>query len=763
MNDPGLGQVIERSEEQVTDERRYRGELERRHTVKHHKKRREEYGNDSAIYQPTLWWFSSTAFPLFAGTFGPVSNLFSVCALVQTWRISILDGKRVPDPPWLIAMNICSLVFALIANLILLFNFARRIPYIIAQPLTITLWYLASLFLLLPICLAHNDNIDPKPFVVVWTQSYYYALISCILYFCVSTLLLVSTLGATVFHAYKPSFATLTGPQRTLMLQTISFTLYLALGAGVFSTAEGWSFTDGVYWADYTLLTVGLGSDFPPVTTLGRMLLIPYAAFGITLLGLVVSSVRGLVLERAKTKVALRHLGKQREKWKQNIIERRHLSKTPDSEIGLTRFQRWRKAWKEKRLMRLPNRLSKATPVHLEGREHHKRWHRTEFELMRYIEENAERTERYAALTASFLVIIVVWIGGSLIFWSCELHIQSMTYVESLYFTYTTLLTIGYGDFYPKSFAGKPFFVVWSLISVPAMTVLISNMGDTVVKWVQDVTVWASRWTILPERDPPETLTPAVKPKHKRRLSVPRRREHVHIRHPSRSHRSHDIANDEKQSEEMHHDHTGRFERDIELLGEHVRGFEEEEGRGGSLAARLAREISHLAKDIRSNPPKKYSWEEWSRWLEMLGEHEPPEPTIHPPASPIAQSNSKSPPPEVLIPDALDRTKSQTNATAAAASSSAENDLEGTATSSSLQIHARHGQPNATENIRSRSGSEHDWHWSWLDDQGPLFSELTETEWIIEKLCFRMEEVLEDEIRQAIGEGGKHKSGCKCE
>lgn len=52
------------------------------------------------------WWFTSTAFPLVAGTFGPLANLFSVCALVQTWRITIPEGEteahgqRVKDPAW---------------------------------------------------------------------------------------------------------------------------------------------------------------------------------------------------------------------------------------------------------------------------------------------------------------------------------------------------------------------------------------------------------------------------------------------------------------------------------------------------------------------------------------------------------------------------------------------------------------------------------------------------------------------------------------
>ena len=52
------------------------------------------------------WWMMSTGFPLIAGTFGPLANLFSVCALVQTWRVQISpdgnerDGERVPDPHW---------------------------------------------------------------------------------------------------------------------------------------------------------------------------------------------------------------------------------------------------------------------------------------------------------------------------------------------------------------------------------------------------------------------------------------------------------------------------------------------------------------------------------------------------------------------------------------------------------------------------------------------------------------------------------------
>jgi hypothetical protein len=44
----------------------------------------------------------------------------------------------------LTAINAVSLVFALIANIALLFNMARRLSFEIAQPITIIGWYIAS-------------------------------------------------------------------------------------------------------------------------------------------------------------------------------------------------------------------------------------------------------------------------------------------------------------------------------------------------------------------------------------------------------------------------------------------------------------------------------------------------------------------------------------------------------------------------------------------------------------------------------------------
>ena len=106
------------------------------------------------------------------------------------------------------------------------------------------------------------------------------------------------------------------------MLQTMSFVTYLLLGALIFNTIEGWGYMNAVFWADVTLLTIGLG-DFSPKTNLGRGLLFPYAIGGVLIVGLVVGSIRSLILERGKQKISARILEKRRKNAVHNVDARR--------------------------------------------------------------------------------------------------------------------------------------------------------------------------------------------------------------------------------------------------------------------------------------------------------------------------------------------------------------------------------------------------------------------------------------------------------
>ena len=98
------------------------------------------------------------------------------------------------------------------------------------------------------------------------------------------------------------------------------------------------------------------------------------------------------------------------------------------------------------------------------------------------------------------LPVGLLWCVGAVVFWQAEANTQGLSYFEALYFCYVSLLTIGYGDLSPKSNAGKPFFIIWSLIAVPTMTILISDMGDTVVASYKRGTFTVADWTVLPKQ-----------------------------------------------------------------------------------------------------------------------------------------------------------------------------------------------------------------------------------------------------------------------
>ena len=423
---------------------------------------------------------------MMAGTLGPVASAFSICALVRPWRQFFIAGSGadiqkapfIPDPKWLIVVNAIQLAIALIANLFLLLNMSRKVRFTLALPITIIGWYISSICL---IALTGTAGGPLKPDPVdnyVWSQAFYYGIYSAVLYFILASLLLVTYFGAMAGH-YDKDFQ-LTTAQRTLMLQTIMFLIYLLVGALVFSTIEGWGYLDAVYWADVTLFTVGFG-DIYAQTVLGRALLIPYALIGIISLGLVIGSIRSLVLERGRRRMAARIVEKRRrrlvrrmtKKGKDNILEPVEDTQSP---------------------------ISPASPLS-EDEEHHfteLERREAEFNLMRKVQATSAKRRKWLALFFSVAVWLTLWLVGAKIFQSCEEEYQDWSYFTAFYFAFVSLTTIGYGDVTPVSPPGKSFFVFWSLLALPTMTVLISNAGDTIVKSIKDATNQLGNVTILP-------------------------------------------------------------------------------------------------------------------------------------------------------------------------------------------------------------------------------------------------------------------------
>lgn len=97
MNDPGLDGPIEHADSQVNHV--YSG-------ADAGNDKMDEEQEELNYMMPTRWWYASTLIPLTAGTFGPMANAFSICALVENWRVNIPPGGTeqhgidIKDPQW---------------------------------------------------------------------------------------------------------------------------------------------------------------------------------------------------------------------------------------------------------------------------------------------------------------------------------------------------------------------------------------------------------------------------------------------------------------------------------------------------------------------------------------------------------------------------------------------------------------------------------------------------------------------------------------
>ena len=500
------------------------------------------------------------------------------------------------------------------------------------------------------------------------------------LYIIVASLMLVTVYGA--YSGHYPKEFKLSMSQRTLMLQTIGYLTYLLCGATVYCNIEQWMFVDTVYWANYTLLTIGTG-DYHPLTHLGRSLLFPYAIGGIIMLGLVIGSIRALVLERGKKKLGARMMEKKRQK----VLEKIERSKKSRATLDPLSDNR------------------SDSPTGKSERERREQ----EFNIMRKIQDAASTRRKWTSLLISALAWLFLWLVGAVVFWKAEKN-QDWSYFGSVYFSYVSLLTIGYGDFFPQSNSGKAFFVFWSLLAIPTLTVLISNMGDTVVKMIRDLTLWFGEITVLPEeggmkqrlKKGGEKLKGGIFSDDEKLVDEP----------PGLVGLAE--GNRDPEKGEGHHKEIGKNAKAARerLAGEFEEGeleeAKEDEMKGDKIGEDihlyhylLVKEIRKVMQDANQVPPRKYSFSEWAWFLRLMGEDEN-----------SSKFHRKAP------------VKEERNDTDGPQVGEAANDI----------------------NDKEEIGEEN--KWSWLGARSPLMGETEEAEWVLERLTLTLERELKKQRGQ---------------
>jgi potassium channel subfamily K, other eukaryote len=307
-----------------------------------------------------------------------------------------------------------------------------------------------------------------------------------------------------------------------------------------------------------------------------------------------------------------------------------------------------------------------------------------------------------------------------LVFYKAENN-QSWTYFGSLYFAYTSLLTIGYGDYRPYSNSGKPFFVFWSLLAVPALTILISDMGDTVVKIIKDFTIYLGEITVLPSDE--GGLSDSLKygvykitgGKVGNKVTTKTDND-VKEKPPG-------MVNMPEQSQQRgtnQHDVESARHLADQLESEEKQDEQEARNRGDKLAEDehhyrhlLISEMKKMYSYVNTEPPKKFTYDEWAYFLRLLGEDE------------HDQRYHRRAPIKVI-----DR-KGDINSDSSRSSPNGKD-----------EVHAEGDQSDAPVNQFAKDNNDIK-EWSWLGNRSPLMGDKDEAEWILESLFA----VLERDLR----------------
>ena len=199
-------------------------------------------------------------------------------------------------------------------------------------------------------------------------------------------------------------------------------------------------------------------------------------------------------------------------------------------------------------------------------------------------------------VVADQFAVGILWCVGAVGFWRAESKSQGLSYFQALYFCYVSLLTIGYGDLSPTSNAGKPFFIVWSLIAVPTMTILISDMGDTVIASFKRGTFKLADYSVLPKaglwRDLLERYPWLL-------LWIEKK--------------AYKAAEKKRIAQGMS---VGPEDEDTPPTMEQVAELDNLDH--ASLARKLAIAIRHTADDLKASNPRRYSYEEWAEYTRLI-------------------------------------------------------------------------------------------------------------------------------------------------
>ena len=250
--------------------------------------------------------------------------------------------------------------------------------------------------------------------------------------------------------------------------------------------------------------------------------------------------------------------------------------------------------------------VGKAGSTEMERREQ-------EFNLMRKAQANAKFANALIALSISLGFWLFLWFIGAVIFWQAEVTGSQWSFFESLYFTYVSFLTIGYGDFEPNTNSAKPTFVLWALLALPTLTVLIGALGDAISEGVNTVTL------LIAEKLPAKTDALTALKQGANKAKGTEDGAFSTAKPPG-------FMSDSEDPENHMDDGEAQAVKELQPSSkpEPDGGQKAHHGTAAShyRPLLLMREIENVVEHVDASPPRKYTYAEWTWFLTLLGEDE---------------------------------------------------------------------------------------------------------------------------------------------
>jgi potassium channel subfamily K len=244
------------------------------------------------------------------------------------------------------------------------------------------------------------------------------------------------------------------------------------------------------------------------------------------------------------------------------------------------------------------------------------------FEEMRKIQLKNEEWKRWVRLSITLSLFAVFWCVGAVGFWATEKETLGLTYWEALYFGWVTLITLGYGDISPHSWAGRCLFVIWVQFAVPAITILAQNMTSTVIATF-NASAHGLTSAFLPRTETIHRWTI----KHPWLLAhLPRfiKKKIQEIEAQYRLETGFPVGNEPSPNEEVREKKGEEFAAGAaipdmtELVNQHEDDLAGKSPDAAALARQLALAIKRAGRDMALENPRQYTFEEWVEFTRLI-------------------------------------------------------------------------------------------------------------------------------------------------